>query len=161
MRWKKKLSGFALTLDVAVAVLCIFLLLLAGVFGFQTYVKSAKINRAKSDVASLSLAVLRYAYDMENIYPDYAPAQCLPSTLDIMEKKDSTTGCGPWISGNAIKKSGNSYLDPWGNAYIYSHGSGDDGRFVVYSKGPDGTGSVNMEGISSGNGIGASGGYKR
>lgn len=156
-----KCGGFALTLDMAVFALCVFILLSAAVFGIQNYLKSAKISRARADVAALSLAVSRYAYDMENAYPSYTPSQCLPGTLSELENKHAATGYGPWFTGNAMKASGTSYLDPWGNAYVYAHGSGNDGRFVVYSKGPDGSGSVTTAGAASGGGIGASGGYQK
>ena len=156
-----KFKGFALTLDVAIFVMCIALLFAAAIFGIPSYLKSARMNQAKADVAAFSLAVSRYAYDMENAYPDNTPGQCLPSSLSILESKDTDTGYGPWLVGTTIKKSGTSYLDPWGNEYVYTHGSGDDGRFVVYSKGPDGSGSVTVDGVVSDNGIGATGGYQK
>lgn len=154
-----KCKGFALSLDVAVVIVCISLLLLVGLVGFQSYVKSAKINKAKADTAALALAVAQYAYDMENVYPDYTAAQCLPNNLVALESQKA--GKGPWLSGNTIKKSGTSYLDPWGNAYIYTYGSGNDGRFVIYSKGPNGNGTVSIIGIASSDGIGASGGFSK
>lgn len=160
MAWGKS-RGLAMSLDVAVVVVCICLLLLVGLPGFLSYVKSAKINRAKADAACLALAVSQYAYDMENAYPSYTPAQCLPANLVALESKHTASGKGPWLSGNAMKKSGTSYLDPWGSAYVYTHGSGNDGRFVVYSKGPDGNGSVTTAGVASNNGIGASGGFSK
>lgn len=156
---QKKYKGFSLSLDVAVVIVCVCLLLLVGLVGFQSSVKSAKINKAKADTAALALAVAQYAYDMENVYPNYTAAQCLPDQLVSLESQKA--GKGPWLSGNAIKKSGTSYLDPWGNAYIYTHGSGNDGRFVVYSKGPDGNGTVSIFGVASSNGIGSSGGFSK
>ena len=155
--YQKKYRGFALSLDVAVVIVCICLLTLVGLIGFQSYVKSAKINRAKADTAALALAVAQYAYDMENVHPDHTPAQCLPTDLVDLEKQYD--GKGPWLSGNTITKSGTSYLDPWGNVYIYTHGSGNDGRFVVYSKGPKGNGTVSIIGVASSEGIGATGGF--
>ena len=156
---QKKYKGLALSLDVAVVIVCVCLLLLVGLVGFQSYVKSAKINRAKADTAALALAVTQYAYDMESTYPNYTASQCLPTHLVALESQSA--GKGPWLSGNAIKKSGTSYLDPWGNAYVYIHGSGNDGRFVVYSKGPDGNGTLSIVGVASSNGIGASGGFSK
>ena len=156
---QKKYKGLALSLDVAVVIVCVCLLLLVGLVGFQSYVKSAKINRAKADTAALGIAVAQYAYDMENTYPNYTPSQCLPVNLADLENQKE--GKGPWLSGNAIKKSGTSYLDPWGNVYVYTHGSGNDGRFVVYSKGPEGNGTVSMLGVASSNGIGTAGGFSR
>ena len=155
----RKFKGFALSLDIACVAVCVLLLVTAGIVGFQSYIKMAKINRAKADTACLALAVAQYAYDLENSYPDYTAAQCLPANLVALESKHSGSGKGPWLSGNAIKKSGTSYLDPWGRAYIFNHGSGNDGRFVVYSRGPDGNGSVSVAGVASSNGIGSSGGF--
>ena len=160
MPWRK-FEGLALSLDVAVVVVCVCLLLLTGLAGFQSYIKSAKINRAKADTAALALAVAQYSYDLGSTYPSYTPAQCLPANLVALESKHTASGKGPWLSGNAMKKLGTSYLDPWGRVYVYSHGSGNDGRFVVYSKGPDGNGSVTTAGVASSNGIGASGGFSK
>ncbi len=158
MPWKK-FKGFAFSLDIAIVIVCICILLAAAVIGCLSYIKSAKINKAKSDTAAFALAISHYSYDMESAYPDYTASQCLPTDLVSLESKHTASGKGPWLSNNALKKSGNDYLDPWGNAYIYTHGSGNDGRFVVYSKGPDGNGSVTVEGVVSSNGIGASGGF--
>ena len=156
-----KLFGFALSLDVAVVVVCVCLLLLAGLVGFQSYVKSAKINRAQADCACLALAISQYAYDLQNAYPSYNAGQCLPANLVALESKHTASGKGPWLSGNAMKKSGSSYLDPWGHVYVYDHGSGNDGTFVVYSKGPDNNGSMTRAGVASNNAVGASGGFSR
>ncbi len=161
MRGNWKYRGFAMTLDMAVVVLCISILLLVVFLGFQSYIKTSKISQAKSDVAALSIAVSRYAYDMENAYPDNSPGECLPSNLTDLESKDETTGYGPWLTGNSIKKSGSNYVDPWNQNYVYSHGSGSDGRFVIYSTGPDKDGAVTLDGETSGTGIGASGGYQQ
>ena len=129
--------------------------------GINSYIQMTKANQAKADTAALATAVERYAYDMESAYPSYTPAQCLPSNLAALADKNTGIGKGPLITGNALKKSGTSYLDPWGNAYVYSHGSTTDGRFVIYSKGPDGNGSVTTAGVASSNGIGASGGFSK
>ena len=157
----RKLKGLALSLDIAVVVVCVSLLLVTGLVGFLSYVKSAKINRAKADTACLALAVSQYAYDMENSYPNYTASQRLPSTLTALESKHTASGKGPWLSGNAMKKKGTSYVDPWGEVYVFTTGSGNDGRFVVYSKGPDGNGSVTIAGVASNNGVGASGGFQK
>ncbi len=157
----KKYKGLALSLDVAVVIVCMAILFAVGLFGFSSYIKNAKINRAKADTASLALAVSQYSYDLESSYPNYTASQCLPDNLVALESKHTSSGKGPWFSGNSLKKSGTSYLDPWGRIYVYSHNSGNDGRFVVYSQGPDGNGSVTVAGVASNNGIGASGGYIR
>lgn len=156
---KKRFRGVALAkLGIAIAILLI--MYGVSVMGVKPYLQSFKIGQAKSDTAALSIAVTRYAYDMENAYPDNNPEQCLPSNLATLASKDSATGCGPWISDANLKKSETSFLDPWGNAYVYTHGSTTDGRFVVYSKGPDGNGTVSLDGTASNGGIGACGGYK-
>ncbi len=157
----RKFKGLALTVDLAVVIVCICILLAAGFVGIYSILKTAKINKARAETASLALAVAQYAYDLENAYPDYTAAQCLPDNLVVLESKHTDSGKGPWLSENEFNKSGTTYLDPWGNAYVYTHGSGDDGRFVVYSKGPDGNGSVTTSGVVSSNGIGASGGLSR
>lgn len=154
-----KAKGYVLVRS-AIAIICWLILSGVAVMGVSSYIKNGKINQARADTAALATAVERYAYDMGNAYPSYNPAQCLPSNLAALATQDTATGYGPWITGNALKKSGTSYLDPWGNVYMYSHGSTTDGRFVVYSKGPDGTGSVALDGTASSNGIGACGGAK-
>ena len=154
-----KLRGIVLV-RTSLAVICGLILCGVSLMGIFSYIQTAKANQAKADTAALAAAVERYAYDMENAYPSYKPAQCLPSNLTTLASKDTSTGCGPWITGSALKKSGTSYLDPWGNAYVYSHGSTTDGRFVIYSKGPKGEGSVSLDGTVTKNGIGACGGYK-
>ena len=159
MRLRKKLRGIALV-RTGLAVVCGLVLALVGMMGISSYIQTARANQAKADTAALAAAVERYAYDMGNAYPSYNPAQCLPSNLTTLADKNTATGCGPWITGNSLKKSGTSYLDPWGNAYVYSHGSTTDGRFVVYSKGPEGKGSVGLDGTVTSKGIGACGGAK-
>lgn len=156
-----KHKGLAMSLDVAVVAVCVCLLAIIGLYGFQSYIKTAKINRAKADTAALALAVSQYAYDLENSYPSYTAAQCLPANLVALESQHAASKKGPWLSGNAMKKSGTTYLDPWGRGYVYTHGSGNDGRFVVYSKGPDGNGTVTTAGVASSNGIGSSGGFSK
>ena len=159
MALNKRLRGVALArLGIAIAILLLFYGV--AVMGVLPYVRSAKISQAKSETSTISIAVMRYSYDMENAYPDNTPEQCLPDHLSALGSKDATTGCGPWLSDADMQKSGTSYLDPWGNAYVYTHGSATDGRFVVYSKGPTGTGTVDLDGTATNGGIGTCGGYK-
>lgn len=170
MRWKRlfsirdttqyKLLGLSLALEAAVVTVSLMVLISGGLLGVRNYIIDAKINRAKSDTASLTLAVARYAYDMGVANPDAKPGDCLPASLSTLTSRDSSTGNGPWLVGNAMKKSGTTFLDPWNNEYVYSKGSGNDGRFAVYSKGPDSNGSVGLDGKVSKKGVGFSGGFK-
>lgn len=161
MALKRKMRGFALSLDVAVVLVCVSILLMVGIYGFHSYVQSARINKAKAECAALALAVEQYAYDMESSYPSYSPSQCLPTYLTNLESKHTSSGKGPWLATNTLTKHGNTYKDPWGHDYVFTKGTGNDGRFVVYSKGPDNNGTVSIAGVATSNGIGASGGFSR
>ena len=93
--------------------------------------EQAKISRAKSDVASIGLALDLYELDMGG----YPPGE----SLDPLFKRDSvpsgTTNADAW-KGPYLKK---QMQDPWGREYHYKFGAGSgDKDYDLYSQGPDG-----------------------
>lgn len=132
-KWKKR--GFILSTDAAVFLFVLTLLLSLGVFYISSAINTARIRTAQGDLAALGSAVSQYHYEMK----------AYPANIDTL--KSANGQYGPWIVSNT------KTVDPWGRAYILQT-DGTKERFVVYSTGPKGggTGDVN-NGVANG-GIG-------
>lgn len=92
--------------------------------------EQAKIARAKSDLASIGLALDLYELDVGH-YPESLAdlnAREAPSSLSDLEK-------ARW-HGPYLKKGLPS--DPWGRAYVYSRESQHNQDYDLSSLGPDG-----------------------
>ncbi len=89
--------------------------------------EQAKIARAKSDTAAISLAIDLYELD----------AGTYPESLEALVKRDPPAGVDPsrW-NGPYLKKGLPN--DPWGRPYAYSRQSKSNQDYDVSSLGPDG-----------------------
>ena len=90
--------------------------------------EQAKIARAKSDLASIGLALDMYELDMGK-YPESE------SLKGLTENPGGASGEGQW-KGPYLKHK-KSFQDPWGHDYKYAPPSGGT-DYRLYSAGPDG-----------------------
>ena len=81
------------------------------------YVVAAKGCAAKSDLATISMALDKYCIDTGK----------MPASLSALSV--SVNSSGPWLKANTL-------IDPWKNDYHYIAGS--DGTYFLWSDGPNG-----------------------
>lgn len=122
MRQSKK--GFTLV-ELMLVVVILSVLAVAIVPRLTGRTEQAKIARAKSDMASIGLALDLYELDMGQ-YPD---------TLAALNDS-SASGDSDW-SGPYLKKG--LPKDPWAREYVYTKESQHNQDYDLYSLGPDGS----------------------
>lgn len=114
---RNKLSGFSI-IDVMITVAIVVMIASSALVSGGNILNNGRYNAAKSDIASISLAVSQYKFEIGNY----------PVTLDELESaKDQY---GPWLSDS-------SRVDPWGNDYHYAYIAAQK-KIAVWSSGPDG-----------------------
>ncbi len=123
-----KRKGLALSLDAVVFMLFVAIITAFAANYYSKLSEDSKYARARSEVASIAVAVNQYAYEMRE-----PPASI--SALASTGTKDGIT-YGPWLQKNKP-------LDPWGAEYQISSVSegGHVTGFIVYTlgKGSSGT----------------------
>ena len=102
-------GGFSLV-EVMVVVVIIGMLAGAVAVGVKSYMSSARVNRARSDIATIVDAVESYA--LENGYPGNDRG------LEVLPLKNRT--------------------DPWGRPYQYNNPGQENQPFEVFTFGADG-----------------------
>ncbi|MBQ0067712.1 MAG: type II secretion system protein [Phascolarctobacterium sp.] len=114
----QKRKGFTLT-EVIVALGVIIALASGATVATSHLFKLNKHSAAMSGAATIAVAISQYMTEME-AYPD---------SLSVLISKSGSKG--PWLNAEALK-------DPWNQDYVYSKNE-TDGKFAVWSKGPDKT----------------------
>jgi general secretion pathway protein G len=118
---RTKENGFTLV-ELMLVVTIIGILAGAVLLNISGQSKRAKIQRAKSDIASISSALSLYEMAVGD-YPD--------ELKDLVEDPGEQGWDGPYVT----KK---NFLDPWGNEYQYQYpGSSRGVEYDLYSLGPD------------------------
>ncbi len=109
-RSRRRSAGFSF---IEVMMVIVIIGLLAGGVGYYAmgYMEAAKVNRAKSDIATIEKAVEAY-YLMHSQYPSNSAG------LDALESLNSRT-------------------DPWGVPYHYNRPGRDGAPFEIYTLGED------------------------
>lgn len=118
-----KERGFTL---VEIMVVVIILGLLAGLVSVRvfSYLKEAKVNKAKADLQTISNALELYRLD-NGVYPSTDEG-----LRALIEKTESGIN---WRDGGYLTKR-KIPKDPWGEEYVYKY---DGENFIIYSKGPN------------------------
>lgn len=139
-----KRKGFALQLELILFMLAIAIIVGGVVFMLRGSTNDSKISRAKSDLATISVAINQSAYEMRKA----------PSALRKLSESQTETGekitdpntYGPWLQKSVIK-------DPWGNEYVLDQiqENGAYVGYIVYSRGPKGSGTVGKEDFTADN----------
>ena len=120
---RERRRGFTLV-ELLLVVTIIGILAGAVLVNISGQSKRAKIQRAKSDIASVGSAISIYEMEVGD-YPE--------ELQDLVEDPGLDGWGGPYLS----KK---SFADPWGNEYQYSYPASAGGlEYDLYSVGPDGT----------------------
>jgi general secretion pathway protein G len=144
----KKIRAFTLIELMMVMVIIGILASLITTGAFRS-IRSARESRAESDIVALEAALERYKLDT-GVYPNNTSGT--NSFKLWLQTGDGSTGWnGPYMSFKDSEVSGNAFLDPWGNAYIYYHnqttgkgynhiypGYNTQNAFDIWSYGPDG-----------------------
>jgi len=134
----KENKGFTL---IELLTVIMIIMALAGLIvgGAQQARKRALIAKAQTAIASLETAMSMYEVDYGG-YPPTTNAAMVPAIKD--DPSDSTWR-GPYMMFKEKDLSGGQFIDPWGNAYVYTkpglaaHGHGS--YIDIYSYGPDKT----------------------
>ncbi len=122
--------GFTL-IEIMLVVIIIGVLAAMVVPRFAGRTEQAKMARARSDVASIGLALDLYELDMGK-YPAALvdlTAKDAPSGLTTQEEKAQWNG--PYLKKGLPK-------DPWGREYQFASQSQHNQDYDLYSLGPDG-----------------------
>jgi general secretion pathway protein G len=117
--------GFTLV-EIMLVVIIIGVLAAMVVPRFAGRTQEAKVARARSDIASIGLALDMYELDT-GVYPE--------TTQDLVTKPsgDSDTWKGPYI-----KQGKKGLIDPWSHEYDYTRPTEPGQDYVLKSLGPDG-----------------------
>ena len=118
--------GFTLV-EIMLVVIIIGVLAAMVVPRFAGRTQEAKVARAKSDIASIGLALDMYELDL-GVYPE--------TTQDLVTKPgggDTDNWKGPYI-----KQGKKGLTDPWGHDYDYTRPTEAGKDYVLKSLGPDG-----------------------
>ncbi len=124
---RKKTAGFTL---VEIMVVIVIIGILAGIVGVNviSYLSKAKVNAAKTQIASLHNAVNMYKIDTGE-YPDNATGL---SALVVQPP-----GVTNWNSDGYLDGKNEIPLDPWNNEYEYLY-PGSFSKFDILTLGADG-----------------------
>lgn len=114
----QKRNGFTL-ISLLIALAAVIAIGTSVIFVGKNVLDNGRYNAAKANVASISMAVSQYKFDMET-YP-----QSLQALTVQVEQY------GPWLSNDDL-------TDPWGRNYQYTFNEATN-TFAVWSYGPDGT----------------------
>ena len=110
--------------------------ILAGmaVGGAQMARKRGSITKARSAIAALEAAIDMYDMDI-GVYP---PSGGVNLVRELTDSTDPDWE-GPYMRFKNEDLEGGSYLDSWGNPYVYINPGVNNPKFYdIYSFGPDG-----------------------
>lgn len=117
-------SGFTM-MEMMLVLAIIAILMGIGVFTMQNVVGDAETAKAKSDIKTIEMSLIRYK----------TAHRMMPTTaqgLEALVQPGSASGGGSLLKQEGIK-------DPWGNTYQYRNpGRKTVGGYDIYSMGPDG-----------------------
>ncbi len=122
---KQRKAGFTLV-ELLLVITIIGILAGAVVVRFRGVAKTAKINRAKSDISALELAIQNFEIDTGDI----------PTNEDGLDALINDPGVANWKEGGYLSKK--SFKDPWGYEYIYRTPGEYNEDYDLFSAGPDG-----------------------
>ena len=111
--------------------------ILAGmaVGGAQMARKRGAVTKAKAAIAALDAAVDMYDLDMGE-YPSSGNANMVQALIAASTNPDWN---GPYMRFKEEDLEGGSYLDPWGNPYVYTNpGTHNISLYDIYSYGLNG-----------------------
>ena len=94
-------SGFSM-IELLIALSCVILMGTGVFLGSQNFLINGKYNKAKSNVAMISIVVNQYHSDVGSY----------PASLNTLTSKNGTLG--PWLNNIAL-------TDPWGTTYMYTY----------------------------------------
>lgn len=113
----QKRNGFTL-ISLLIALAAVIAIGTSVIFVGKNVLDNGRYNAARANVASISMAVSQYKFDMET-YPQSLQAL----TVQVGQY-------GPWLSNDDL-------TDPWNNNYQYTFNEATN-TFAVWSYGPDG-----------------------
>lgn len=114
----QKRNGFTL-ISLLIALAAVIAIGTSVIFVGKNVLDNGRYNAARANVASISMAVSQYKFDMET-YPQSLQAL----TVQVGQY-------GPWLSNDDL-------TDPWDRNYQYTFNEATN-TFAVWSYGPDGT----------------------
>jgi len=124
MKFKRREREQAFTLvELLLVVTIIGILAGAVLINISGQSKRARVQRAKSDIATIDSALSLYEMEM-GTYPD--------ELVDLVDDPGTDGWNGPYLR----KK---SFADPWGTEYQYRYPGNYGIDYDLYSLGPDGT----------------------
>jgi len=131
----KHKKGF--TLIELIVVMAITLILASAVSGTVLVVrKKALIAKAKAGIASLETALSMYESDC-GVFPSGGNSTMV---TELTGPSAQSGWNGPYMQFKSAELSSGSFIDSWGNAYIYtSPGTNNTSTFDIYSYGPNQT----------------------
>lgn len=120
---RRRMRGFTL-MEMILVLAIIAVLVGMGIFATSGVIDDANIGRARADVKTLEMNVVRYKTNMNQV----------PTSLKDLASRPGNAK-GPWrqlIQESALK-------DAWGNDYQYRNpGRHNPTGYDIYSMGPDG-----------------------
>ena len=123
-------KGFTL-IELMIVITILGILAVVVVPKFMDLPQKARIQRAKTDIASLGLALNRYNLD-NGVYP--STEQGLTALIEKPQSDPAPSNYND--SGYLEKKS--LPKDPWGHDFVYKSPAGNGDPFEIISLGPDG-----------------------
>lgn len=132
--FKVKSKGFTL-MELLVTMAIIAILAGMAIGGAQMARKRGSATKAKAAIAALEAAIDMYEMDMGE-YPASGNANLVQALTVTSTDPD---WYGPYMQFKEEDLEGGSYVDPWGNPYVYSNpGSHNASSFDIYSFGLNG-----------------------
>ncbi|MFH0839325.1 MAG: type II secretion system protein GspG [Candidatus Omnitrophota bacterium] len=125
----------AFTLIELIVVMAIILILAGAVSGAAQFArKKGIVAKAKGAIASLETALSMYESDC-GVFPPSGNANMVTGLAGPSAQAGWN---GPYMQFRSSELSGGLFIDPWGNAYVYTNpGTHNTVTFDIYSFGPN------------------------